>query len=53
MTPENWEWHKARLEPGRAVVFDLDGVLSDAVTAAVSVLAVIAAVAVAVVLDSV
>ena len=30
--PENWEWRTGPLEPGRAVVFDLDGVLSDAVT---------------------
>jgi phosphoglycolate phosphatase-like HAD superfamily hydrolase len=29
-TPENWRWHNGPVEPGRAVVFDLDGVLSDA-----------------------
>jgi phosphoglycolate phosphatase-like HAD superfamily hydrolase len=26
----NWEWRDDRVEPGPAVVFDLDGVLSDA-----------------------
>ena len=30
--PENWQWRDRPLEPGRAVVFDMDGVLSDAVT---------------------
>ena len=30
--PGNWAWHHGRIEqPGRAVVFDMDGVLSDAV----------------------
>nr|MBA3653663.1 hypothetical protein [Actinomycetota bacterium] len=28
--PENWRWSAAPLPPGRAVVFDMDGVLSDA-----------------------
>jgi hypothetical protein len=28
--PRNWTWHAGWLEPGAAVVFDLDGVLSDA-----------------------
>ena len=28
-TPDNWRWHRRPVE-GRAVVFDLDGVLSDA-----------------------
>ena len=28
--PENWRWKQAPVEPGRAVVFDIDGVLSDA-----------------------
>jgi phosphoglycolate phosphatase-like HAD superfamily hydrolase len=28
--PDNWRWRDAPLEPGRAVVFDMDGVLSDA-----------------------
>ena len=27
---ENWRWRKEPLPPGRAVVFDIDGVLSDA-----------------------
>jgi phosphoglycolate phosphatase-like HAD superfamily hydrolase len=29
-TPRNWSWRKAPVEPGPAVVFDIDGVLSDA-----------------------
>ena len=29
--PENWQWRAGRVDPGPAVVFDLDGVLSDAV----------------------
>ena len=30
--PGNWDWHEGRIEqPGEAVVFDMDGVLSDAV----------------------
>lgn len=29
-TPANWRWHAAPAAPGRAVVFDIDGVLSDA-----------------------
>jgi phosphoglycolate phosphatase-like HAD superfamily hydrolase len=29
-TPDNWRWRDGSVEPGRAVVFDLDGVLSDA-----------------------
>ena len=30
--PGNWAWHHGRIErPGEAVVFDVDGVLSDAV----------------------
>ena len=29
--PDNWQWHAGRVSPGTAVVFDLDGVLSDAV----------------------
>lgn len=29
--PENWRWAEGPVEPGPAVVFDLDGVLSDAV----------------------
>ncbi len=29
-TPENWRWRAERVGPGDAVVFDLDGVLSDA-----------------------
>ena len=28
--PENWAWRAGRVEPGPAVVFDIDGVLSDA-----------------------
>ena len=31
-TPDNWQWRAGPIEPGRAAVFDLDGVLSDAVT---------------------
>jgi hypothetical protein len=30
MTPHNWRWHRNPVGPGRAVVFDIDGVLSDA-----------------------
>src|SRR5690349_25128774 len=30
MVPENWSWRDAPVEPGPAVVVDLDGVLSDA-----------------------
>jgi phosphoglycolate phosphatase-like HAD superfamily hydrolase len=30
--PGNWNWHEGRIEqPGEAVIFDMDGVLSDAV----------------------
>lgn len=30
--PGNWEWHAGKIEqPGEAVIFDMDGVLSDAV----------------------
>jgi len=28
--PENWCWRDGRVEPGETVVFDMDGVLSDA-----------------------
>jgi phosphoglycolate phosphatase-like HAD superfamily hydrolase len=28
--PDNWEWRAGPVEPGPAVVFDMDGVLSDA-----------------------
>lgn len=28
--PDNWHWHVGPLDPGPAVVFDIDGVLSDA-----------------------
>ena len=28
--PDNWRWHVDKVEPGRAVVFDVDGVLADA-----------------------
>ncbi|HWC38369.1 MAG TPA: hypothetical protein VG476_07560, partial [Acidimicrobiales bacterium] len=28
--PENWRWAAEPVPPGRAVVFDIDGVLSDA-----------------------
>jgi phosphoglycolate phosphatase-like HAD superfamily hydrolase len=31
-TPDNWRWSAGPLEPGRAVIFDMDGVLSDAAT---------------------
>lgn len=30
--PENWHWRDESLEPAAAVVFDIDGVLSDAAT---------------------
>lgn len=30
MTPDNWSWRSGPVEPGPAVVFDIDGVLSDA-----------------------
>jgi phosphoglycolate phosphatase-like HAD superfamily hydrolase len=30
LTPPNWQWHAGAVEPGPAVVFDMDGVLSDA-----------------------
>lgn len=30
MTPDNWRWRAGPVEPGKAVVFDMDGVLSDA-----------------------
>jgi len=29
-TPDNWQWRAGPVEPGSAVVFDMDGVLSDA-----------------------
>jgi phosphoglycolate phosphatase-like HAD superfamily hydrolase len=29
-TPDNWRWRNGPVEPGPAVVFDIDGVLSDA-----------------------
>jgi hypothetical protein len=29
-TPSNWRWRGAAVPPGEAVVFDIDGVLSDA-----------------------
>jgi phosphoglycolate phosphatase-like HAD superfamily hydrolase len=29
-TPENWQWRDKPVEPGPTVVFDMDGVLSDA-----------------------
>jgi phosphoglycolate phosphatase-like HAD superfamily hydrolase len=29
-SPENWKWAADPVPPGRAVIFDLDGVLSDA-----------------------
>jgi hypothetical protein len=29
-TPDNWRWRRDPIEPGAAVVFDIDGVLSDA-----------------------
>jgi uncharacterized HAD superfamily protein len=28
--PDNWNWHSSPVEPGRAAVVDIDGVLSDA-----------------------
>lgn len=28
--PDNWQWRDGAVEPARAVVFDMDGVLSDA-----------------------
>ena len=28
--PDNWQWHTAPVDPGPAVVVDIDGVLSDA-----------------------
>jgi hypothetical protein len=28
--PDNWRWRDGKVEPGPAVVFDMDGVLSDA-----------------------
>ncbi len=28
--PENWRWRDSGLKPGRAVIFDIDGVLADA-----------------------
>jgi phosphoglycolate phosphatase-like HAD superfamily hydrolase len=28
--PQNWQWRDAALDPGPVVVFDMDGVLSDA-----------------------
>jgi phosphoglycolate phosphatase-like HAD superfamily hydrolase len=31
-TPEHWAWRDGPVEPGRAVVVDIDGVLSDAVS---------------------
>lgn len=30
--PDNWNWHSGPVEPGPAVVVDIDGVLSDAVS---------------------
>jgi phosphoglycolate phosphatase-like HAD superfamily hydrolase len=30
VVPENWRWRAGPVGPGRAVVFDIDGVLSDA-----------------------
>ena len=32
MIPDNWAWRDGPLTPGRSVVFDIDGVLSDATT---------------------
>jgi len=29
-TPPHWHWHNERIPPGPAVIFDIDGVLSDA-----------------------
>ncbi|HTT59027.1 MAG TPA: hypothetical protein VMF33_03175 [Acidimicrobiales bacterium] len=28
--PENWHWRESTLAPGKAVIFDIDGVLADA-----------------------
>jgi hypothetical protein len=28
--PDNWRWRSGPIEPGEAVIFDIDGVLSDA-----------------------
>ena len=30
LTPANWRWNRGPVEPASAVVFDIDGVLSDA-----------------------
>jgi hypothetical protein len=30
VTPDNWTWHTDAVEPGSAVIVDIDGVLSDA-----------------------
>jgi beta-phosphoglucomutase-like phosphatase (HAD superfamily) len=30
LTPDNWVWRDGPVQPGQAVVFDMDGVLSDA-----------------------
>ena len=32
MTPDNWHWRRGPVDAGPAVVFDMDGVLSDAST---------------------
>ncbi len=32
IAPEHWTWRDGAVEPGRAVLIDIDGVLSDAVT---------------------
>jgi hypothetical protein len=32
VVPEHWRWRNGPVEPGTAVVFDVDGVLSDATT---------------------
>jgi len=32
VAPDNWNWHTGPIEPGRAAVVDIDGVLSDAVS---------------------
>ena len=29
-TPHNWHWRDGPVEPGRAIIFDVDGVLADA-----------------------
>ena len=29
-TPAHWDWREGPVEPGPSVVFDMDGVLSDA-----------------------